>query len=99
MTLNNCKCGKQKNTRPWCFLFLSHLPDSNWGPSAYKAGALPTELRWLFDFLFITFNSIHKIINFTSYFIFIPPSIFFGLIIVSKYDFLATFSSVRLSKR
>ncbi len=26
--------------------FWSHLPGSNWRQSAYKAGALPTELRW-----------------------------------------------------
>jgi hypothetical protein len=27
-------------------LLLSHLPGLNWGPIAYEAIALPTELRW-----------------------------------------------------
>jgi hypothetical protein len=34
--------------------FLSHLPDSNRGPSLYKRVALPTELRWLDPVLKLT---------------------------------------------
>ena len=45
---NQSKCRRSrhalcapKKTKKW-----SHLSDSNRRPSAYKAGALPTELRW-----------------------------------------------------